>query len=93
MVYDWQTIAQPVRLPKTKLIPAMKATKLLLATALFAGLATLSIAGPGPQFWAQQTKNAQARQTKTGAQTQVAPEAAKATKVCATCHCPAMRNS
>ncbi len=26
-------------------------SKLLLAAALFAGLATLSIAGPGPQYW------------------------------------------
>ena len=29
----------------------MKASKLLLAAALFTGLATLSIAGPGPQYW------------------------------------------
>ena len=29
----------------------MKSTKLLLAITLFAGLATISIAGPGPQFW------------------------------------------
>ena len=34
----------------------MKATKLLLTAAFFAGLATLSIAGPGPQYWAQQGK-------------------------------------
>ena len=29
----------------------MKSNQLLLATALFTGLATLSVAGPGPQYW------------------------------------------
>ena len=31
----------------------MKATQLLLAAALFTGLAALSIAGPGPQYWSR----------------------------------------
>ena len=35
----------------------MKATKLLLASLLLAGVSTLAFAGPGPQFWAQQAKN------------------------------------
>jgi len=35
----------------------MKATKLLLASILLAGVSTLAFAGPGPQFWAQQAKN------------------------------------
>ena len=68
----------------------MKATKLLLATALFAGLATLSFAGPGPQFWAQQAKNAQERNAKTvaPAATQPAPQVA-----CANCNCAGMKKS
>lgn len=64
----------------------MKVTKLILATALFTGLATLSFAGPGPDFWIRQDKirkeNAQA---KAQAATQVA--------VCANCNCPAMKKS
>lgn len=35
----------------------MKATKLLLAAAAFASLASLSIAGPGPEYWARMNKN------------------------------------
>lgn len=31
----------------------MKATKLLLATAIFTSLASLSFAGPGPDYWAR----------------------------------------
>lgn len=31
----------------------MKATKLLIAVAAFAGLASLSFAGPGPEYWAR----------------------------------------
>jgi hypothetical protein len=33
----------------------MKAPKLLLAAAAFAGLASLSFAGPGPEYWARMT--------------------------------------
>jgi hypothetical protein len=70
---------------KPKLIPPMKATKLLLAAALFTGLATLSLAGPGPQFWAQQGK-AQKEQA------QVQPKADTQAQACAhTCGCAEMK--
>lgn len=42
----------------------MKANKLLLATVLFAGLTSLSIAGPGSDYWAQQTKNAKEQKAR-----------------------------
>ena len=54
----------------------MKASKLLLAAALLTGLTTLSFAGPGPQFWAQQAKNQSAK---------VQPAAQVAT--CSSCAC------
>lgn len=41
----------------------MKAAKFLLAATLFAGLASLSLAGPGSDYWAQQTKNAKEQKT------------------------------
>ncbi len=62
----------------------MKATKLLLATALFTGLAALSYAGPGPQYWAQQAQNQKEQQIKTAAQTQPASIQVAS---CATCSC------
>ena len=71
----------------------MKATKLLLVTALFTGLATLSFAGPGPQFWAQQAQNQKDQQLKAAAQAPLAAETAKDTKVCANCNCATMRKS
>jgi hypothetical protein len=69
----------------------MKATKLLLATALFAGLATLSFAGPGPQFWAQQANNAKAQQTKVDAPVKAQP--ATQIAACANCNCAGMKKS
>jgi len=42
----------------------MKANQLFLAAALFTGLTSLSIAGPGSDYWAQQTKNAQEQKAK-----------------------------
>jgi len=71
----------------------MKATKLLLVTALFAGLATLSFAGPGPQFWAAQAQNQKEQQIKAAAKAQPATEAPKGMKVCTTCGCPDMKKS
>ncbi len=69
----------------------MKATKLLLAAALFTGLATLSFAGPSPQFWDQQARNQQAQKARadTPAKTQPAAQVA----VCANCNCAAMKKS
>ena len=56
----------------------MKATKLLLAATFFTGLATLSLAGPGPQYWAQQGKTKEA-----SVQTQ--PKADTPAQTCAHC--------
>lgn len=71
----------------------MKATKLLLVTTLFTGLATLSFAGPGPQFWAEQARNQKDQQSKAAAKASPAAEAAKDLKVCANCNCAAMKKS
>ena len=62
----------------------MKATKLILAAALFTGLATLSIAGPGPQYWAQRTADAKAEKAK---QTQAQPKSDEMAKACTSCSC------
>jgi hypothetical protein len=35
----------------------MKTAKLLLAAAAFASLASVSLAGPGPEYWARMNKN------------------------------------
>ena len=72
----------------------MKTIKLVIAAALFAGLTVLSFAGPGPQFWAQQTRDAQARQAKSVVPTKVeaAPAVVAATcATCATCACCARK--
>lgn len=80
----------------------MKATKLLIAAAAFAGLASLSFAGPGPEYWARMNaanKNASYPtiwQTKTPAETSAkATTAAKpATDVatsCVSCGCNAKK--
>ena len=69
----------------------MKAYKLLLAVALFTGLATLSFAGPGPQFWTQQARNQQAQPAKADAQAKAQPVTQVA--VCANCNCAAMKKS
>lgn len=69
----------------------MKATKLLLATALFTGLATLSFAGPGPQFWNQQANNAKEQQTKAVTQTKAQP--ATQVAACGNCNCAGMKKS
>ena len=67
----------------------MKTIKLVLAAALLAGLTSLSFAGPGPQFWDQQTKNAQARQAKVAAPAKV--ETATPVASCVTCSCCAKK--
>jgi hypothetical protein len=79
----------------------MKATKLLLAAA-FAGLASLSFAGPGPEYWARvNAANKQPAypsiwQNKTPAQNTVkakpaAKPATEVTATCATCGCSAKK--
>jgi hypothetical protein len=70
----------------------MKANKLLLATALFAGLAALSFAGPGPQFWNQQEKTRkEIVHAKALAAAQAKAQPATQVAVCANCTCPAMK--
>jgi len=70
----------------------MKATKLLLATVLFTGLAALSFAGPGPDYWARinkAEKDRAAAKTTLQAKVQAAPQVAS----CASCGCAAMKKS
>jgi hypothetical protein len=67
----------------------MKATKLLLAAALFTGLATLSFAGPGPQYWAQQAKNQQTQAAKADVKAVPATQVA----ACGNCSCSGMHKS
>jgi hypothetical protein len=62
----------------------MNAIKLLTASALLAGLAALSFAGPSPQFSGSKTPNQQAQPAK------VATVTAKDVKVCANCACCSM---
>jgi hypothetical protein len=67
----------------------MKTIKVLIAAALFAGITSLSFAGPGPQFWDQQTRSAKARiaaEAKTDA-----PKPATQVASCATCSCCAKK--
>ena len=71
----------------------MKATKLLLSAVLFTGLAALSYAGPGPQFWAEQARNQKEQQIKAAAKASPAAEAQMDLKVCANCNCAAMKKS
>jgi hypothetical protein len=70
----------------------MKTTRIPLAIALFAGLATFSFAGPSPQFRAPQTKHASEQPTKADVQA-AALEAANHTMACTKCHCPEMQKS
>ena len=71
----------------------MKATKLILAAALFTGLVTLSIAGPGSDYWAQQTKNAQEQKAKQE-QAQTQPKSCAPAQTCSQCSgCPGMQKS
>lgn len=76
-------------LPKKSDSP-MKTTRLILATALFAGVATLSFAGPGPDYWARFEKEHAAARAKAAAKTPAAPQAAA---TCVNCNCPAMKKS
>ena len=71
----------------------MKTIKLVIAAALFAGLTSLSFAGPGPQFWDQQTRNANARITAAAkAKTDAPKPDAQLVASCATCSCCAKKS-
>ena len=63
----------------------MKASKLLLAAALLAGLATLGFAGPSPQFWAQQAKNQQTQAVKADGQDKAQVASCDSCTSCACC--------
>ena len=77
----------------------MKATKLLVATALLTGLTSLSFAGPGIDYWNRMTEAAKNRtaaeaKAKTDAPVTVTTKAKPATEVavtCATCECCAKK--
>ena len=87
--------------PNPEIPRVMKATKMILAATVFAGLASLGVAGPGPQYWEQMRKQSQqkavsspatARDGKTAAvKTVASAKAAPATpaecKACAECAC------
>ena len=72
----------------------MKATKLLIAAAVFTSLASLSFAGPGPEYWVRM--NAAAKKSSYPSiwrakpvETKAKPAAKPATEVaaCTTCSC------
>jgi hypothetical protein len=71
----------------------MKATKLLVATALFASIATLSFAGPSPQFWNQQAKNQKEQPAKVDAQATAQPATQVAACCAKNCCCAAAKKS
>ncbi len=71
----------------------MKATKLLLAAVVFTGLASLSIAGPGSDYWAQQTMNSQEQKAKQE-QVQNQPKSDAPTTACNhCCGCSGLKKS
>lgn len=69
----------------------MKTIKVITAAVLFAGFTSLSFAGPGPQFWGQQARNAQACQAKAVTTAKVESPATVAT--CAACSCCSTKKS
>jgi hypothetical protein len=74
--------------PNKETTIAMNAIKLLTFSALFASLAAFSLAGPGPQYWAQRGQNEKLAATapaKTEAMT------AKLVKTCTSCACCGMK--
>jgi hypothetical protein len=72
----------------------MKATKLLLAAALFTSLATLSLAGPGAEYW---TRMSQAEKDRAAAKAQTAASASVQTPTpaaaCGSCGCCSAKKS
>jgi hypothetical protein len=70
----------------------MNITKAVIAV-LFAGLTSLSFAGPGPQFWDQQTRNAKSRiPAEAKARTDAPKPATLLAASCATCSCCAKKS-
>lgn len=60
----------------------MKANKLLLVAALFAGLSTLGMAGPGAEYWTRMSK---AEKDRAESKAQAAAPATEKAKEMATC--------
>jgi hypothetical protein len=91
------TGSQPSNSPgytKPKPATAMKATKLLIAAATFVGLASLSFAGPGPDYWARMNAAGKKASTPSIGQNKATAEtmakvkpAADAPATCANCVC------
>jgi hypothetical protein len=59
----------------------MRLSKLFLAAAISTGLASLALAGPGPQYWTQQSQNQKDQKAPVTVQS-TTPSAA-----CASCTC------
>ena len=70
----------------------MKAIKLLTASALLAGLAALSFAGPSPQFWSQQTTNPPAQPAKATTQPDRSIASANPVMTCDGCKTTELRD-
>jgi hypothetical protein len=82
---------------------AMKPFKIMLAAAVFTGLASLGVAGPGPQYWAEVGKQSQKKpasypsiwrdskskdaDAKTAVSAKPAPAIPAECKACAECVC------
>ena len=69
----------------------MNSAKILVAAALFTGLATLGSAGPNPELWARQAKIQQARNFK--ADRTVTAQPATQVALCGSCNCAAVKKS
>jgi hypothetical protein len=78
---------------------AMKATKLLIAAAALAGVASLGFAGPGPEYWARMNATNkkpaypsiwQTKSTETKAKPAPQPPA-EVTSTCTSCGCSAKK--
>ncbi len=68
----------------------MKATRLLLATAIITGFTALSFAGPGPDYWARTQKS---QQDKTKAEAAAKVEATAKVATCGACGCATLKKS
>ncbi len=69
----------------------MKATKLLLATLLLAGLTSLSFAGTSPEYQARFEKERAAARERAAVSAKT--PAAQVAATCACCNCAAMKKS
>jgi len=68
----------------------MKATRLLIVTAIITGFAALSFAGPGPDY---QTRMQKSQRDKARAEAAAKIEAAAKVANCSACGCAALKKS